>query len=287
MVNGKSVYFSVDVEDWYVAENLKGPIIREIWPSLEERARRNTEKILELLGRNNAKATFFILGYMARRDPGLVKHIAAAGHEIASHGMAHRLIYEQDPEDFRRDVTDSKKLLEDLSGRKVKGYRAPTFSITDRAVDILKESGYEYDSSLFPFSAHDRYGRLREQPVKGVRGLLSFNNGLYEAPLSMLKIPGGSFPWSGGGYFRLLPYYIFRAGVRYILASQGEYLFYIHPWDIDHAQPRVKGIKFFDRFRHYVNLKKAYSKLSAFSADFEFEPIEKMFREKETRESTV
>jgi polysaccharide deacetylase family protein (PEP-CTERM system associated) len=188
---------SVDVEDWFQVENLKPVVARESWEGRERRVERNTDRILELLAQRRQRGTFFILGWVADRHPELIRRIGAAGHEIASHGYGHDLVYELTQDQFREDVGRSKRILEDLSGQAVRGYRAPCFSITDWAVDILQELGFEYDSSVFPTVAHDRYGRLTGvgagQPVVALRP------GFYEVCISCLPLGGHGFPWGGGG----------------------------------------------------------------------------------------
>ena len=173
--------------------------------------------------------------------PGLVRRIAAAGHELASHGYGHQPLYALSPAAFREDVKRGVGLLEAAAGQKVRGYRAPSFSITDWALDVLKELGLEYDSSAFPTAAHDRYGRLSS--VDGSEGIVEVRPGLYEIFVSTLRIGHLGVPWAGGGYFRLLPYRLFAHGIRRILSSGRPYVFYIHPWEIDPGQPRVQGLK--------------------------------------------
>jgi polysaccharide deacetylase family protein (PEP-CTERM system associated) len=266
------ILFSVDVEDWYQVENLKSSVPRRSWDEREPRVEGNTERMLELLQANGAVATFFVLGDIARKHPEVVKRIHAAGHEVASHGHGHELLYQMSPARIESDVLSTKKMLEDLTGAEVTGYRAPAFSITDRAVDILARCGYRYDSSMFAFSLHDRYGKLQNPPVAHSDGLMRHENGLFEVPLSMLSFMGRRLPWAGGGYFRLLPYRLFRAGALRVLSADGAFAFYVHPWEVDPDQPRVKGLKASHRFRHYVNLAKTYQKLRRLAGDFTLRP---------------
>jgi len=268
---------SIDVEDWFQVQNLQAGISRSSWESQESRVERNTDNMLHRLDETKVKATCFILGWIANRHPALVKRIADAGHEIASHGWAHELVYEIGAERFRTDVRDAKRLLEDLTGMKVNGYRAPNFSICDWALDVLVEEGYTYDSSSFPVAAHDRYGRLSSarpgEPVYEVR------HGLVEVCVSVLPAFTKALPWGGGGYFRILPYPIFRRGVQSILQSGKPYVFYIHPWEIDPAQPRVKGIPWSYSFRHYVNLKACEAKWAQLLRDFRWMRIDQLLKD--------
>lgn len=261
---------SIDVEDWFQVENLKGVVPRQTWDQCQSRVERNTDRMLEAMARTRGgvRSTCFVLGWVADRFPALVKRIAAAGHEIASHGYGHELIYKQKPEEFRADVERSKKLLEDQTGQRVTGYRAPSFSITDWSIDILRDLGFEYDSSSFPTVAHDRYGKLSGMhagvPVQEIRP------GFQEVCVSCLTLGKKGVPWGGGGYFRLIPYPVFKRGVSRILAGGRPYVFYIHPWEIDPGQPRMDGLGRTSRFRHYVNLGRCEARFQALLRDFEW-----------------
>jgi polysaccharide deacetylase family protein (PEP-CTERM system associated) len=262
---------SVDVEDWFQVENLRPAISRPSWDTREMRVERNTMRILELLAAHRARATFFVLSWIAERHPGLVRQIAEAGHEIASHGYGHDLLYTLSKSEFRADVDRCKKVLEDVTGQQIVGYRAPSFSITDWAVPILQELGFEYDSSAFPTMAHDRYGRLTG--VHAGRPILELRPGFHEVCISCLPLGKRGLPWGGGGYFRIIPYYPWRAGVRRILRAGGPYMFYIHPWEIDPAQPRVGGLSVLGRFRHYVNLGRCERRFQALLTDFQWTSV--------------
>ena len=262
---------SVDVEDWFQVENLKPVIDRASWDTLERRVERNTMRILEVLEQQQARATFFILGWVAERHPGLIRRIAEAGHEIASHGYGHDLLYTLTESEFRADVDRCKKLLEDLTGAQVLGYRAPSFSITDWAVAILQELGFEYDSSVFPTVAHDRYGRL--SGVGAGRPILELRPNFFEVCISCLPLGKHGLPWGGGGYFRMIPYLPWQAGVRRILATGAPYVFYIHPWEIDPGQPRVDGLGRLRRFRHYVNLDRCEDRFRALVSGFQWTTV--------------
>jgi polysaccharide deacetylase family protein (PEP-CTERM system associated) len=262
---------SIDVEDWFHAENLKAALLRHPKRELESRIERNADRLLEILDRYGVRATFFFLGTVAEGVPQLVARAARAGHEIASHGYGHDLVYEIGPDAFRSDVDRARKLLEDLSGRPVRGYRAPNFSITDWAIDLLRETGHEYDSSAFPTFAHDRYGRLTG--ADGGRPVVELRSDFAEVCISCLKLGGLRLPWGGGGYFRLFPYRLFRRGIQRILNSNPPYVFYMHPWEIDPDQPRLKGLKATHRFRHYVNLDKSETRLGELLSDFRWTTI--------------
>jgi polysaccharide deacetylase family protein (PEP-CTERM system associated) len=262
---------SVDVEDWFQVENLKPVIPRATWDTRESRVERNTFRILELLHEHQAQATFFILGWVAERHPGLIRRIAHEGHEIASHGYGHDLLYTLTESEFRADVDRCKKILEDLTGQQVVGYRAPSFSITDWAVSILQELGFEYDSSVFPTVAHDRYGRLTG--VDAGRPILELRPGFFEVCISCLPLGNRGLPWGGGGYFRMIPYLPWRAGVRRILGTGAPYVFYLHPWEIDPGQPRVAGLGLVNHFRHYVNLGRCEDRFQALLASFQWTSV--------------
>lgn len=250
--NPRNAAMSIDVEDWFQVQNLSGSIPRDSWDSRERRVETNTRRMLEIMARTGARSTCFVLGWVAERHPGLVREIAAAGHEVASHGYGHELIYDIGPERFREDIRRAKRILEDLVGRRVRGYRAPNFSITDWAIDILAEEGYGYDSSSFPVVAHDRYGRLSVSG--GGRAVYEIRPGFREVCVSSLRVAGRDIPWGGGGWFRMFPYPLFRAGVTRFIATGQPYVFYIHPWEIDAGQPRVRCAKRSHAWRHYTNL---------------------------------
>ncbi|MDP2644569.1 MAG: DUF3473 domain-containing protein [Desulfobacterales bacterium] len=283
---------TVDVEDWFQVENFKNHIPFSSWSSCELRVERNVHRLLDLFdsvkldshsrprkssavnpshpgGAPSPKATFFVLGWIAGRIPHLVREIDARGHEIASHGYKHELCNDQSPGNLTTDLVESKKLLEDVIGRQVYGYRAPSFSINDQTLKIIEQSGYRYDSSYNSFAMHERYGRvdMTRYEKKGIS--IKISNAFHELPISNLKFGVGSLPWGGGGYFRLMPFWLFRRGVQTILNKAKAYLFYVHPWEIDPGQPRLDEAARVYRFRHYVNLKGTYSKLSKFFLYFD------------------
>lgn len=345
---------SIDLEDYFMVSAFEGVVKREDWDRYESRIERNTHRLLDILNgsiRNPVRATFFCLGWIAERYPGLIKRIKEDGHEIACHGYAHKLIYHQSRDAFREDIKKAKSILENIIGEGVIGYRAPTFSITPKsqwAFEVLIEEGFKYDSSIFPIR-HDFYGYpkaprfpfvismngnnnfefkfLNVEPTKptncstvapsypgtslphflinstnsinsingitspGHKGLtprpalrtlnftptasiLALSGILIEFPLSTIRIAGTSLPISGGGYFRLLPYSLIKKGLERINEQGGHpFIFYLHPWEIDPAQPRMNSISRKTKFRHYVNLGKTEAKFKKLLEDFRFLPI--------------
>jgi len=261
---------SFDVEDWFQVENLKEVISCNDWECCEPRVVRNTQTVLQILALSQTKATFFILGWVAERCSGLVREIAEAGHEIASHGYGHELVYKLTPEEFLNDVARSKEILESITSKPVLGYRAPSFSITPEAtwaLDVLEELRFTYDSSVFPTSFHNRYGfnGAAYHPFR-------HPNGLLEIPLSTYKFFGANFPVAGGGYFRLYPYSVFRHLCKRLNSQGLPIVFYLHPWELDPRQPRM-NIRLNFRLRHYVNLGKTEKRLQKLLEDFKFVPL--------------
>lgn len=271
-MSSSSILFTADIEDWYHAESLQGFLDRAEAAGRDPRIEQNTGRLLQLLHRHGGKATFFILGAAAEGKGPLIRSISDAGHEIACHGYDHRLIFRQTHGEFAADVTRARKLLEDMTGKKVRGFRAPKFSLTDWAAEVLRECGFEYDSSIVLHGSHDRYGRIESLPEPIGRGIMKFSNGLLEVPLSLLKA-GSYLPWSGGGWFRITPYSLFRLGVRHLLRRNGLYTFYIHPWEIDPSPPQVPGLNFTSRLRHYSGRGTTSGKLSRLMKDFSLQSI--------------
>jgi polysaccharide deacetylase family protein (PEP-CTERM system associated) len=273
---------SIDVEDWFHVENLRGVVSRESWNRRELRVERMMDRMLELMDEHGAKATCFVLGWVAERAPGLVRRLAAAGHEVASHGYHHDLVHELTEEEFAADVRRSKDVLEGITGERVRGYRAPSFSLTDWAIPLLESAGFEYDSSFFPTTVtRNRYGK--PATVGDTDGLRLGNGGLAEVPLSCLRIGGQALPWAGGGYFRLLPYRLFKSGIGKILDLGKPYMFYIHPWELDPGQPRVAGLGRSQRIRHYLNLEKTESRWTALLTDFRWTTIADLLRTEDAK----
>ena len=262
---------SIDVEDWFHAYNVNGLIGRSDWENCESRVEKNTMRMLEILDEADARATFFVLGWVAEKCPQLVRAIADAGHEVASHGYAHEPVYALSPREFRSDVLRSKLFLEDLTGKRVRGYRAPCFSITEWAIPILQDLGFDYDSSAVPTVAHDRYGKLNG--IDAGKPVVRLRNDFHEVCISCLRLGKRGIPWGGGGYFRLMPYALWLRGVRAILGSGIPYVFYIHPWEIDPGQPRLAGMTALNKFRQRINLDRCEQRFSALAATFEWMPI--------------
>ena len=265
---------TVDVEDYYQVSAFAKQVKKEAWEDFESRVERNTHRILEIFGNNSIKGTFFVLGWVAERNPKLIKEIADLGHEVACHGYSHELVYNQTPEQFLEETGRSKKILEDIVGEKVRGYRAASYSITSKslwALDILCELGFIYDSSIFPIM-HDRYGIPGAQTVPH---LLETEKGsrIIEYPLSTVGISKRRFPVSGGGYFRLFPYWLSKAGLsRVNKHDRVPFIFYMHPWEIDEGQPRIKSSKL-SEFRHYNNIDKFETRLHKLIGDFKFSTV--------------
>ncbi len=263
---------SVDVEDWFHVENLRSAIPRETWRTQRLRVERNVDRMLELMARaGGVRGTFFVLGWVAERCPALVRRIALGGHEIASHGYGHELLGSLSPAEFLEDVRRSQALLEDLTSTPVRGYRAPSFSITDWAIQVLHDAGFLYDSSVFATIGHGRYGRIAG--VRADDGVVELHPGFYEIGVSCLTFGSLGLPWGGGGYFRLIPYPVFKRGVRHIRRRRRPYVFYIHPWEIDPGQPRVTGIPLSYRFRHYVGLGRCEARFAALLREQEWSTI--------------
>jgi polysaccharide deacetylase family protein (PEP-CTERM system associated) len=269
---------TVDVEDYFHVSAFENTVPRSSWDSMESRVVGNTERLLEIFQQSGLHATFFVLGWVAERYPALVRRIADAGHELASHGFAHRLVYDQSPEQFREDLRRSRVAISDASSAPVLGYRAPSFSITSRslwALDVIREEGFVYDASVFPVR-HDRYG-LPSSP-RHFHALERAAGTLWECPGSTVRLVGANFPVAGGGYFRLLPYAWTRWGISRLNASEHQSaVFYLHPWEIDPDQPRLPASRL-SRFRHYTNLDKTERRLRRLISDFRFAPLREILR---------
>jgi polysaccharide deacetylase family protein (PEP-CTERM system associated) len=267
--------FTVDVEDYFQVSALAPQIDRATWDERPCRVERNVDRLLDLLARNNARATFFTLGWIAQRYPQLVREIVAAGHELASHGFDHLRASEQSVGAFRQDVSRAKRLLEDIAGQTVRGYRAPSFSIgytNPWAFDVLVEEGYCYSSSVYPI-AHDHYG-MPDAP----RFTYQARPKLYEIPITTTRLLGRNLPAGGGGYFRLAPYRVSRwAMERVNRIDRRPAIFYMHPWEIDPDQPRIPGTSLRTRFRHYVNLGRTEQRLSRLLRDFRWGRMDDVF----------
>ena len=266
---------SVDVEDYFQVSAFAPHIARADWERLPCRVERNVDLILGLLDEGGAKATFFTLGWIAERHPTVVRRIADHGHEVASHGYGHERASDLSPERFREDITRAKKLLEDLCGTEVRGYRAPSFSISRRnwwAVDEIRAAGYRYSSSIYPVK-HDHYG-MPEAPRFPYR----LHDMLWELPPTTVPLLGRNWPAAGGGWFRLLPYSVSRWLLRQVNdKEQAPCMFYFHPWEVDPDQPRQSGVSLKTRFRHYVNLERMEARLRRLLRDFAWDRVDRVF----------
>lgn len=261
---------TVDVEDYFQVSAFEAHVQRADWPAFEGRVVANTERLLRIFDEFDVRATFFILGWVAERYPSLVRAIAAAGHELASHGYAHGLVYNGTADDFRRDLRQAAAAIEAAAGVRVVGYRAPSFSITERsmwALDVLVEEGYQYDSSIYPIR-HDRYG-VPDWP-RDIQRVTRRAGGLWELPGTTVRVAGVNMPIGGGGYFRLLPYWWTQRGIRHVNGREGQpAVFYLHPWEVDPEQPRLE-VGALARFRHYRNLDKTETRLRQLLTEFRF-----------------
>lgn len=261
---------TVDVEDYFHVSAFAGSIDRKDWNNYPLRVERNTQRLLELFDNNGIKVTFFVLGWVAERVPRLVSEIAAMGHEVACHGYSHQLVYDQTVEEFREETLRSKSLLEDIAQVPVRGYRAASYSITQRslwALDVLAEAGFTYDSSIFPIR-HDRYG-MPGTPETPYQLKSPAGQSIVEFPLSTARLFGMHLPVAGGGYFRLYPYRLTKFGLSRINSNNHPFIFYMHPWEIDPGQPRIDAV-LLSRFRHYNNLHRFEGRLRRLMEDFHF-----------------
>ena len=270
---------TIDVEDYFQVSAFAPHIARADWPRLECRVEANIERILLLLDSRRIHATFFTLGWIAERYPAMLRRVADAGHEVASHGYAHLRASDQSAAQFADDVRRSKTILEQLTGLAVRGYRAPSFSIGAAnlwAFDELQEAGYRYSSSIYPIR-HDHYGmpdapRFAWRP-RGPQGML-------ELPVSTVRLRGRNLPAGGGGYFRLMPYALSRWLLRRINSRDGQAgIFYFHPWELDPGQPRPLGLSTRTRFRHYLNLGRMEARLGRLTGDFAWDRMDRIFLE--------
>ena len=270
---------TIDVEDYFQVSAFAPHIARADWPRLECRVEANIERILLLLDSRRIHATFFTLGWIAERYPAMLRRVADAGHEVASHGYAHLRASDQSAAQFADDVRRSKSILEQLTGLAVRGYRAPSFSIGAAnlwAFDVLQEAGYRYSSSIYPIR-HDHYGmpdapRFAWRP-RGPHGVL-------ELPVSTVRLRGRNLPAGGGGYFRLMPYALSRWLLRRINSRDGQAgIFYFHPWELDPGQPRPPGLSARTRFRHYLNLGRMEARLGRLTGDFAWDRMDRIFLE--------
>ncbi len=265
-------YLTIDVEEHFQVAAFDDIIKPKDWQNHESRVVKNTKTILDILEKHKIKATFFIVGWTAERHPDMVREIDKQGHDIGCHSYMHKKIYDLAPEEFREDTIKAKAVLEKITGKKILGYRAPSYSITKKslwALDILNDLGFEYDSSIFPI-LHDNYGISDAPRFKYQHSNLS----LTEFPISTAKVLGRNFPVGGGGYFRLFPYWLTQKLLKTINVQEKQpFMFYLHPWEIDPDQPRLKDAKLLSKFRHYNNLSKTKQRLERLLNDFKFGAI--------------
>ena len=270
---------TIDVEDYFQVSAFAPHIPREAWTTIPCRVESNIDRILALLNEEGTKATFFTLGWIAERYPAMVRRIVTEGHELASHGWAHYRVTDQKPDEFREDISRSKALLEDIGGQAVLGYRAPSFSIgrhNQWALNVLEEAGYRYSSSIYPIQ-HDHYGmpdapRFAYHPCS--------DKGLLELPITTMRLFRRNLPAGGGGYFRLWPYPISRWFLQRLnRLERRSAIFYFHPWEMDHEQPRQTGISMKTRFRHYYNLHRMEARIAALTRDFKWDRMDRIFLE--------
>ncbi|HET7032134.1 MAG TPA: XrtA system polysaccharide deacetylase [Casimicrobiaceae bacterium] len=269
---------TIDVEDYFQVSAMAPYIARADWDARECRVEQNVERILRMLEDYGARATFFTLGWVAERYPQLMRRIVDKGHELASHGFAHKRATEQSPQAFFSDIQLAKVLLEDVSGVEVRGYRAPSFSVDDGnkawVWEQIERAGYRYSSSIYPIR-HDHYG-MPDAP----RFIHDVRDGLAEVPVTTLRLLGRNWPAGGGGYFRLIPYAMSRWALRRVnRVDRQPAIFYFHPWEIDAAQPRVPGIDAKTRFRHYTNLDRMERRLRKLLFDFEWGRVDEILLE--------
>jgi polysaccharide deacetylase family protein (PEP-CTERM system associated) len=263
--------FTIDVEDWFCSPLLS----LSAWEGYELRLEQPLRQLLDLLDENMSTGTFFVLGWIAKKRPDLIKEIQRRGHEIASHGYSHRLVYSQSPKEFQHDIRMSKDILEHLIGTPVYGYRAPCFSLTDWGLDILLEEGFSYDSSIMPNSFNTMYSKFNL--ASSAAPLFKIKEDLWEIPLPVYRLSGINIPWGGGGYFRIYPYPFFNLGARRIIMNKGSFVFYIHPYDLDSEQPQIFNTSWVNSLRRYYGLGDTYLKIRNLLSDYSCTSINKYY----------
>ncbi len=270
---------TIDVEDYFHVSAFAAHVRPSEWEGYECRVEANTEKFLDIFDAGGIKATFFVLGWVAERYPALIKSIASRGHEVACHGYSHRLVYDQSPAEFRAETELAKRVLEDLVQTPMQGYRAASYSITAKsmwALDTLVELGFSYDSSIFPVR-HDRYG-MPGSSREPYHLRTPAGNSILEFPLTTVELGRYRLPVSGGGYFRLFPYFLTKMALASVNQRERRpFIFYLHPWEIDPAQPRIDA-SWFSRFRHYNNLDRCEPRLRQLMADFDFGTVSEVLQ---------
>jgi len=276
MVTSFKNALTVDVEEYFQVAAFEQTITRHEWDTIEPRVALNTGRVLDLFAAQRKTATFFVLGWIAERHPALVRRIVDEGHELASHGYDHTRVHQFTPTQFREDVLRARRILEDISGVVIRGYRAPSYSINGRnlwALDVLAETGHLYSSSIYPIR-HDLYG-MPEAPRFPFRVR---PDAILEIPITTVRFGGQNYPCGGGGYFRLLPYGAFRWMLRRVNEQDRQPgLFYFHPWELDPGQPRVKEAPLKSRFRHYLNLDSMHARVGRLLEDFDWGRMDEVF----------
>jgi polysaccharide deacetylase family protein (PEP-CTERM system associated) len=268
---------SFDIEDWFHAENIRTSLGASDWGALEGRVEHNTHDLLDILGDVGVKSTFFVLGWVARRYPAIVRRIVDEGHEVASHTDLHKQLRSLPRREVADELTRSRESLEQVAGTPVLGVRAPNFSISDEVLDAMAAAGYWYDSSFFSLHAHGTYGRLSED-VDPDEAVLQVRPGLLELPMSRLRFGRVALPWSGGAYFRLMPYGVFRGGVARRLSRRSWFMFYLHPWELDHDEAVPPGLPYLRRVRSYAGRRRMRTDLRRLLAEFGSQRIDDTLR---------
>ena len=268
---------SIDVEEWFCVYNLSRVIPFQSWGECESRVEASMTRLLDMFDRHQVQATCFVLGWVAERHPDLVREIERRGHEIATHGYSHRLLTQMTEEEFRVDLLRSLEVLANCGSQPVRGFRAPSFSVTRRtpwAAKTMREAGLQYDSSVFPVGFHPDYG-IGDAPL----GNFMLDNEIMELPMSCARVGPWRIPCSGGGYFRQFPYALTRALMKRCHADGRPVMFYLHPWEIDPGQPRMGGMGTMKSVRHYRNLARTEERLERLMEDFAFTSIQRAFPE--------
>jgi polysaccharide deacetylase family protein (PEP-CTERM system associated) len=266
---------TIDLEEWFCGHILEQGLKKEDWDSQELHVIRNTKRLLKMLSKHDTKATFFVLGWLAERTPELISEIEGEGHEIGTHGYSHVSITAMTPSDFEKDLIKALEVTQRCITGGILGFRAPHFTITKEtlwALDILAKQGIRYDSSVFPISIHPDYG-IGDAPLS----IYQFTDSIIEVPLTVVEILGRRIPCSGGGYFRLFPYRLTKYLLKRCNQEGRPIIFYLHPWELDPDQPRLK-LSYLARFRHYYNLDKTADRLNKLLEDFRFTTISKLLR---------
>jgi polysaccharide deacetylase family protein (PEP-CTERM system associated) len=276
-VSAKVFLASFDIEDWFHAANLAPYLPAGDWETLEGRVERNTHELLDILGELGASSTFFILGWVGRRYPALVRRIADEGHEVASHSDQHKRLSSLSQKELTHDLSRARATLEQLTGTRVLGVRAPSFSISDRVLDCLAEAGYWYDSSFFSLRGHSRYGRLAST-IDPDLPFVEARPGLLELPMSRVRLGRAALPWAGGAYFRLIPYRLFRIGVTRRMRAQSWFMFYLHPWELDPEEVPPPRLPVLTRIRSYSGRDRMRTDLRRLLGEFGSQRIDETLR---------